>query len=154
MFNRISAIIFMVLIFSSFGTAQPLGRMKAFHKMEELKKIKLIETLQMDEETSIKFFSRRTEHIKRIEGLNELKDKQIEIIEDLIVDRKEGNLKKAVEEYYQIIDKIHKERQNFFNSVSDILSNEQLAKFIVFEERFRSEVSSLLLRERNKRFRD
>lgn len=146
--------IFTALIFSSFITTHAQGRMRAFQKMEELKKIKLIETLQMDEETSIKFFSRRTEHIKKIEGLNEHKDRQIEIIEDLVRNKKEGALKKAVEEYYQIKDKIHKERQNFFNSISDILTEEQLAKFIVFEERFRSEVSALLLKERNKRFRE
>ena len=154
MFKGIFALIFIALIFSTFVTAQPQGRMRAFQKMEELKKIKLIETLQMDEETSIKFFSRRSAHIKKIDELNELKDKQIEIIEDLLKDKKDGSLRKATEDYYQIIERIHKERQNFLNSVSDILTEEQFAKFIVFEERFRSQVNELLLKERGRRFRD
>ncbi len=154
MAKGIFSLIFLSLIFSALVTAQPQGRMRAFQKMEELKKIKLIETLQMDEETSIKFFSRRSAHIKKIDELNELKDKQIGIIEELLKDKKSGSLKKATEDYFQIIDRIHKERQNFLNSVSDILTEEQIAKFIVFEERFRSQVNELLLKERGRRFRD
>lgn len=146
-----------IFILNSLVIAQPQGRMRGFQKMEELKKIKLIETLQMDEETSLKFFSRRSEHMKKIDGLNELREKQIDVIENILKDKKatnEATLKKEINEYYQITDKIHKERQNFINSISEILTNEQMAKFIVFEERFRNEVNALLLKERNRRLRD
>ena len=59
-----------ILILTSPNFAQKRDRMKAMQKMEELKKIKLIDVLQLDEETSIKFFTRRSEHIKKIEELS------------------------------------------------------------------------------------
>jgi hypothetical protein len=146
----------LVLIFliSTPLSAQMNRRMKAHDKMEELKKIKLIEILDMDESTSIKFFTRRSEHQKKIEGLHQAAKLQIEQLDDLIKDDKSSNeqaLKNSIDEYLKINETIIKERQSFFKSATEILSTDQMAKLVVFEERFRDEVSDLLFRERFKR---
>ena len=44
-----------------------------------------------------------------------------------------------------------RERQNFFKSAEEILTMEQMGKLVVFEEKFRNEVSGLLFRERKKK---
>ena len=41
-----------------------------------------------------------------------------------------------------------KGRVDFVNSLSDILSYEQIGKLIIFEKRFRNEVRKLLIKER------
>jgi hypothetical protein len=143
-----------ILSISVYG--QRHERMKAREKMEELKKIKLIEILQMDEETSIKFFTRRSEHMRRMEDIHQAEEKKITQLRDLL-EAKEKNssaLQKAIDDYLSLQEDIIKERQNFFKSTSEILSVEQMAKFVVFEEQFREEISGLLFRERNKRPRD
>jgi hypothetical protein len=153
--NMIVVLSIIILFTSSF--AQKHDRMKPMQKMEELKKIKLIEILQMDEETNVKFFTRRSEHIKKIESLNFASQQKIEQIAGIIEDGKESNstnLKKAIDEYLQLQENVMQERQNFFKSASEILTIEQLGKLVVFEEKFRNEVSGLLFRERNKRLRD
>ncbi len=157
MIHRILTSIFFIIIISAISFAQPKGKMRPFQKMEELKKIKLIEILEMNEETSLKFFTRRSEHMKRIESLNESGRIKIDQIDEMIKDRKDKNdpaLKKSIDEYLQNQENIIRERQSFFKSVSEILTTEQLAKLLVFEERFRDEVSGLLFRERNKKLRD
>lgn len=157
MLRGIFLIIVAFLFVISNSLAQTPGRMKAFKKMEELKKIKLIETLQMDEETSTKFFTRRAEHMRKMDDLNELNRQKIEQIESMLKEKKpkqESMLKKAVDEYLQTEENIVKERQNFLKSISELLSPEQMAKFVVFEEHFRNEISGLLLHRRMKQMRD
>ena len=41
-------------------------------RLAELEKIKLIETLEMDEETTLRFFSRRSEHMKNQKELKKI----------------------------------------------------------------------------------
>lgn len=137
--------------------AQKHDRMKPMQKMEELKKIKLIEILQMNEETSVKFFTRRAAHMKKMEGLNQASKEKMEQLDGMLTDLKENNdqsLKKEIDEYLQIQENIMRERQNFFKSANEILTFEQMAKLVVFEEKFRNEVSGLLFRERFKKQRD
>lgn len=153
--NLLAALSIFILFTSAF--AQRHERMKPMQKMEELKKVKLIEILQMDEETSVKFFTRRSEHMKKIEGLNEAGRLKIDQIDELIKDQKEKNdpvLKKVIDEYLQVQENVMRERQNFFKVESEILTTEQMAKLVVFEERFRNEISGLLFRERFKKQRD
>ncbi|NWF90634.1 MAG: hypothetical protein HXY50_14375 [Ignavibacteriaceae bacterium] len=145
---------FTFLCFSSILFSQVHTKMKALQKMEELKKLKLIEILEMDEETSIKFFTKRAEHLKKIENLNKTGKLKIQEIEELIEEKNDVTLTKAIEEYFNVQENISKEKQNFYSLISGILKPHQMAKFIVFEDRFRSEISGLLFRERNKRQRN
>lgn len=156
MLNKKFLTVLSILFLLTSAFAQRHDRMKPMQKMEELKKIKLIEILQMDEETSVKFFTRRSEHIKKVENLNQASKEKMDRIDEIIEDGKENkdaNLKKTIDEYLQLQENVMRERQNFFKSASEILSIEQLGKLIVFEEKFRNEVSGLLFRERNKRLR-
>ena len=146
-----------VFILLTSALAQRHERMKPMQKMEELRKIKLIEILQMNEETSVKFFTRRYEHMKRIENLNQTGKEKMDQIDELLTGQKENSdqvLKKAIDEYLQIQENIMRERQNFLKSATEILTIEQMGKLVVFEEKFRNEVSGLLFRERFKKQRD
>lgn len=154
MLNKIFPIISVILFYTSTVFSQGHGKMKPMQKMEELKKIKLIEVLQMDEETSIKFFTRRAEHMRRIEEITESSKNKIDQINGMIEDKNESKLKKSIDEYMNMQDTMIKERQNFLKSASEILTTQQMAKLLVFEERFRSEVSELLFHERFKKPRN
>ena len=120
-------------------------------KFEELEKIKLIEALHMNEETTLRFFARQTEH----------KDEQKAIMEEVkaITDELDKVLKSekpaAREDIELKIDEINNlelqlelNRIEFINSLSDILSYEQIAQLIVFERSFRNEVRKMLMKDR------
>jgi len=120
-------------------------------KMKDLENAKLIEALDMDEETTLKFFSRRNAHREKMEGIRKKEDEHLKKINELIEkigDQNDPLLKKAVEEYFQIRSEMNEERKSFINSLSDILNYKQIGRLIVFEPRFRDEVRKILLKQR------
>jgi hypothetical protein len=147
---------FLLLILAIFSTSLFAQKGKfqdeeAREKFEQLEKIKLIETLQMDEETTLRFFSRRTEHRNQQDAIQ---DKIKSNIENLDVMLKSGRvvtteeLKSKIDEINTLELQLEKNRVEFLNSLSDILSYEQIAELIIFEKKFRNEVRKLLMKER------
>ena len=120
-------------------------------KFEQLEKIKLIETLEMNEETTLRFFSRKSEHQKQ---QDEIQDKIREKLDNLEVIFKSGRvatvdeLKKNISEINALQSELEKNRIEFINSLSDILSYEQIAKLLIFERKFRDEIRRLIIKDR------
>lgn len=144
----LTVLIFSTNLFSQKGKWQD-EEMRA--KFEELENIKLIETLKMDEETTLRFFSRKSEHKLQ---QDEIQQKIREDIENLDVILKSGRavtteeLKSKIDEINNLELQLEKNKVEFLNSLSDILSYEQIAELIIFEKRFRNEVRKLLMRDR------
>jgi len=132
--------------------AQDMIRHKLPHKrLEELEKIKLLEVLEMNEETTLKFFSRRNAHMERLMELNEQIQYKSEEIRELIKDNSDKQeLKNSVKEYLELESKLPKEKSDFVNSLSDILNEKQIAKLVIFEKKFREEIRGIIFRERGK----
>jgi hypothetical protein len=117
-------------------------------KIEQLEKLKLIEALDMDEQTTLKFFARRNESRDRIDKMNDSLDAITDSLESKFSKGDDPDYKSLVNKYLSIEKQIAVEHTQFVNSLYDILSNEQVAKLIVFEKRFREEIRHLLLRGR------
>ena len=120
-------------------------------KFEQLEKIKLIETLELNEETTLRFFARKAEHQRR---QDEIQDKLSEKIDKLEVIFKSGRvatvdeLKKNINEINALHSELEKNRADFINSLSDVLSYEQIAKLLIFERSFRDEIRRLIIKDR------
>lgn len=149
----LSYAVVLVFFLSSMLIAQK-GRWQdeeAREKFEQLEKIKLIETLELDEETTLRFFARRTEHRKQ---QDEIQFSIQQKIESLDVAFKSGRavtvdeIKSNINEINNLQLQLEKNRIEFINSLSDIMSYEQIGKLIVFEKQFRNEVRKLLIKER------
>jgi hypothetical protein len=148
--NKSLLIIILSLLISASGFAQEKKHM-GHKRLEELEKLKLIEVLNMNEETTLKFFARRNAHKDKIEELNDkLSDKASQIVKMIKENTDKSKLKNAVKEYLDIEAKIPKERIDFVHSLSDIFNDEQIAKFVVFEKTFREEIKDIIFRERRK----
>jgi hypothetical protein len=120
-------------------------------KFEQLEKIKLIEILEMNEETTLRFFARKSEHQKQQDMIqNKIKEK----IDNLEVIFKSGRvatvdeLKLNINEINALHSELEKNRTDFINSLSDILSYDQIAKLLIFERKFRDEIRRLIIRDR------
>ncbi len=126
-------------------------KMMANDKIEQLEKLKLIEILNLDEETSVRFFSRRSEFKKTMEDYRHRLDNHIELLDELIKHGNQTNsteYKKQINEFWKIENEQFNERKKFHDSLSGLLSDEQLAKLIVFERHFRDEIRHILMRNR------
>lgn len=153
---KLKIISLLLIIFSVMIYSQPERRKDAREKIEALEKIKLLEALDMDEETALKFFARRNEHQDKIKALIDELDSQLEEIESRLSSTDEDNdpgLKKMIDNYFVTHQKINDERKRFFYSLTDILTYKQLARLTLFERRFREEIRDVLFHKR-KRMRD
>lgn len=123
--------------------AQP-GRpedQRGWERIEQLRKVRLIEMLDMKEEQSVRFFARLKEHDAMRHELMQQKDEAFDKIEKLLQDHASPEEYSPVFEEAASFDaKMLSERKKFFDSLSDILSVEQRAKFLIFERKFEREL--------------
>ena len=120
-------------------------------KLEQLEKVKLIEALDLNEETAIRFFARRNDSRNEIEKLEKKSDDLLSDLENsLSSDEKnlETKQKQIISELFKTKESIESSRNQFINSLSDILSTAQISKLIVFEKKFRDEIRNVLLDKR------
>ncbi|RPI64869.1 MAG: hypothetical protein EHM44_02410 [Ignavibacteriales bacterium] len=121
--------------------------MKNREKLDQLEKIKLIEALDLDEETSIRFFARRNDSKKEIQ---ELEMKAEDIISELEKSfnsenkNQSENQKQLISEMLKTRESIELKRNQFISSIYDILTVEQIGRLIVFEKKFRDEIRQVL----------
>ncbi len=144
----ISALVLFILTAVSYPQKMRDKILKNKDKLEQLEKIKLIESLDLNEETSIRLFSRRNDLKKEIENLENRND---EIISDLekSFNEDDKNLEakqtQLLTEFLKNKQEIETRKQQFLTSLNDILSKEQICKFVVFEKKFRDEIRSVLM---------
>jgi hypothetical protein len=116
-------------------------------KLEQLEQIKLIEALDLNEETSIRFFARRNDSRREIQEFEKRTDEIIlELEKSFDTDDKnqDEKQKQLISEMLKTRESIELNRIQFINSLNDILSTEQIAKLIVFEKKFRDEIRNVL----------
>jgi len=126
-------------------------------KLIQLENIKIIETLNMDEETTLRFFSRRNELHTKAENLTKRSDEIITQLELIFKAGKvytEAELKSLIVEANTIHSEIVQSKSDFINSLDDILTTDQIAKLIIFERRFKDELKRAMFKGRKYRNRD
>lgn len=157
--TQITILLMLVFAITAFGQRhEGFGiKKKNRSKIDELEKVKLIEILDMDEETTLKFFSRRNEFRNVTESLMENRDNLLNdfhdiIIEDEIEDKSvySDHVNKILEIEKSIVNK----RIEFISSLEDILTEKQIGKLVVFEFKFRKDLRDLLFRHRRNPNRD
>ena len=135
-----------ILVCGSLMQAQPMrmGRdepPQAMERVERWRKMRLIEVLELKEEQSVRFLPRMNEHERRMIDLRKEKDNALDKIDRLVRNRAdEKEIEGVFPEFFAVSGRMDAERQNFFNSVGDILTVEQRAKFLLFERHFEREL--------------
>lgn len=111
-------------------------------QMEALRIWKMTEFLDLDTEQSTQFFPRLKEHENII---HEIQKKQRDMMTEIYkeIDKEDSQISQADIKTYahkmaEAEKEIVKEKERFINSLGDILTEKQQAKFIVFENRFRN----------------
>lgn len=136
-----------ILLFAVNMVAQPK---RAKERISTLKKVKLLEVLDLDESTSEKVLLKYNAWENKIEDQMEKFD---EVEEELVKAIKKGNK----EEIKNISSKFEKERDKIVQIAMDrdkdmksILTDEQYAKYLIFEKRFRRELGEQLMKRRGR----
>ncbi len=149
-----------IIIFSSMQSFSQMRDEPPQHmrdKLIQLENIKIIETLNMDEKTTLRFFSRRNELHTKADNLIKRSDEIITQLEVIFKAGKvytEAELKSLIVEANNIHTEIVQTKSEFINSLDDILTTEQIAKLIIFESRFKDELKRAIFKGRKYRNRN
>jgi Spy/CpxP family protein refolding chaperone len=113
----------------------------SFERIQQLMKMRMVETLDLKEEQSVRFIARFNEWEKRRRELMKMKGEALDRIEKLVKDNgDEAEMEKAFPDVLAIDQKVAEERAKFVNGLSDILSVTQRAKLMLFERKFEREL--------------
>lgn len=141
--------IFSVFLFSMLSFAQKgfEGPPPRNERMEQLINARLIKSLDLDEETSVRFFARRNAHRQKMKELSEKRDSILKYLHNQLKGEK-GSYFSIIQASLNVENEIVAEKNNFINSLNDILSEKQVASFVVFEVKLRREVRNLIMDKR------
>lgn len=117
----------------------------AIARLEQYKKVRLLEVLRLDEETSARFVSR---YNKMQQETRELMDKRRELVNELEQKlRKRANEKEIAqlnEDIFLCSEKLVEVRSKYMRGLQDLLTQEQIAEYLVFEQRFSENVRDIM----------
>jgi len=118
---------------------------KAAERVEQYKKIRMMEVLGLDEQTSIKFFAR---YNKNLEVMKDLRQKQVQALARIQNLRKvkasDNEYGKVVADLRSLEDQVNQAKSKYIDDLKDVLTNKQLAEYLVFELRFQQNLRDLV----------
>ena len=136
------------------GQGEPQGGDRPSERIENLRKVRLVEILELKEDQSVRFLARMNEHDAARRNLMKERGDALDRLERLIRNKADdGEYEKAFADVAAVDDKIAAERRSFFAGLSDILTPTQRAKMLIFERRFERELREAM-REAQRRRRE
>ncbi len=118
---------------------------KRWDRIEEFKKLKMIEELNLNEEESVKFYSKYNQLISQFRDIEKEKRKSIDELDKIINDpNRSAELGKKVEYIESLEQKLLSNRINFISDIKHILSMEKVARYLVFERNFQRELQNIV----------
>jgi hypothetical protein len=125
--------------------------MDGHKKIDQLEKLKLMEILELDEDTFIRFFKRHSEYKAKLRNRMDEQDDKLDKMEVFFKSSKALTNKEyegLLQEYIDGEEKMVEDREIYLKSLQSILTPEQICKLVVFEKRFRDEIRDILFKDR------
>lgn len=118
-------------------------------RLEDLRRIKLIEALDLNEEQSVRLMAREKDYRDKERLLLDRRKTLLKTLESKL-DEKAGDdvLREHLMKMHEIGTEMHNSRRDYLLSLTDILSMQQISRMVIFEQRFTEEVRRLIKRSR------
>ncbi len=124
-------------------------------RIEEFKKLKLIEVLALEEEMAVRFFAKYNKHEKEQQAVHLEMKETVDHIEEMLQENAgEAEFEEAFGRIQELERKLDQERQRFLNDLRAILTVQQVGKLIVFERNFAKRIQDIMRDMRRERWRD
>ena len=131
---------------------EPPPPSKALERVEQFKKIRMMEVLALDEQTSIKFFARFGKHQRT---LQEFRRKQVQALGKVQSLRKakagDAEYAKVIQDLQSLEGESRDAKLKYIEELKEILSNKQIVEYLVFEMRFQQNLRELIRDAQNNR---
>lgn len=153
----LNAILLLLTAATSLGQPMREPGDRPYERVEQWKKIRMIEMLDLTEEQSIRFFARLNEHEGQKKELMKRKGEALDRVDRLV------RIEASDEEFAEVFGEIHNVNtslvqleNDFFVNLQDILTTEQRGKLLLFERHFERQLRNAVreLSRRRERMRD
>lgn len=137
--RRAILIIAMTLFSVSVLSAQGFMGQGWRERILEFKKVRLLEILKLDEQSSVKFLNKYTKFSNEIDKIELERERIVNEMELKLRHGDRDGYDKSIQELFELEEKEYEIRVNFYKELKDVLTEEQIARVIVFERNFRRE---------------
>lgn len=151
-----TAIILIAFIFSGLivAKAQPeqmRPNAKAMEKISMMKKMKLLEVLDLKEDEADKFITKYNTLEKAVQEKHQQLEEVIRNIGKSIKDDDFKNIDKLTDEYLKKKKEMDEAIDNEIMAVKQLLPKEKFAKYLLFERRFQEELRKAIMKRMDER---
>lgn len=123
----------------------PLPEGKNRERLEQLRRIKLIEALELNEEQAVRLSVREKDFREKQKDLMEKRQKMADELRELVEDEADdAAIRAQLAKINEIGVQMVNDKHAFLLSLNDFLSMQQIAKIVLFEQKFSHEVRRLL----------
>jgi hypothetical protein len=121
-------------------------------RVEQLRKVRLVETLGLGEEESVRFFARLRQHDTDMAALMREKNDLLDRLDRLVRNEaRNEEIQKLFPDVLAVDTRVGEERQKFFRSLGDLLDPQQQARFLLFERQFDRELREAMRQVQRRR---
>lgn len=145
---------FLPLLVAQVALGQPFPRQgsgpqgmpgERMRRIEQFKKVRLMEVLQLDEQESIRFFARYGRFEDEVRKLERERNTIIDDLDSLVKqDEKPESYQKDFDDLIVLGQKVADARARFYKGAQQVLTPQQVAKVVVFERDFGRELREMI----------
>ena len=130
--QRTILFIFTMLVLTfAYGSAQDQAPMRGpgAERIEQFKKVRLMETLKMDDETSIKFFSRYNKYMESLRTIQKDHNTLVDQLQKLTASNANNpDIEQAIKDIVMSEEKIAETRSKFLEELKGVISVKQIGE--------------------------
>lgn len=147
-----------ILLMPVIGSAQPPKMPpKAMEKIETVKKVKLLEVLELPEADAEKVLIKYNSYENKIKEMTKKIDEAIDKLNEAVREEDYKNIDKLNDDFLRQKKELDAALDEKMNGMKQILTKEQFAKYILFERKFQEELRRAIMdkiRDRKEKRRD
>jgi hypothetical protein len=143
-----SVLITLVIALGGICLAQPQpgpGGFRGGQRVEQFKKLRMIEALKLDEDASVRFFAKYNKHEDILRDINKQRNDLLDKLHDLRESKgADAQMEKVIAELSSLDGKQAEERARFLEDIKTVLSTGQIADLFLFERDFARNIRQLM----------
>lgn len=114
-------------------------------RVEQFRKLRMIEALKLDEDTSIRFFAKYRRHEDAVKEINGQRNELLDQLQELRKSNaSDADMSKVIDNLLGLDAKQSEERAVFLKDIKTVLSTQQIADLVLFERNFARNVRQLM----------
>jgi len=145
--QAVALIFFLILMVCSnlLAQDQPPMRGPAAERIELFKKVRLMESLKMDEGTSIRFFARYNRYTESLRAIQKDHNALVDQLQKLTnSNASNSDIEQAIKDIGMIEEKIAETRSKFLGELKEVISIKQIGEYVVFERNFNRNLREIM----------